>query len=880
VREGLVEFFVALFVGWLIWRILRYSDSKNNAKRDQWSLLVRSASLPFTTPSSKLPFLDAIQEAAAQRRRVWLKYVDSESRITERKVEIYRPEDKIYLFAWCCLRNEPRTFKIGNILEWKVLDEHFEYNVLVDQYVQQQLLGKDWNNKTSWLIWSKSISSPDPPGVSPTIQTSPTQKAHVTAASTCNSEESYWIPSEKSISICGYKIPSAGIFVGSGLRAMNGLKTVEPALIDPRLSIDKSRADRTGKNVPYWPSYSELSPASRAGYLAWLSTARQDARVHIGYPFLFLYGLERRLLASGNPLSHDKSELEFMTKELQRLLSLYGTIASFRRYAASFLEIIQVSQGIDNPSKTIPPVVRIGDTLPASLQVGICEFANSDRPFPADWALSWVLCHPEVQLRAPARRCHRELRELFALRYGQEFGVGVKERCGKDRLSLRYKPASPTFGQDMVISIPLFDVTALRSVPRKLVDLVERCTDELEPYSRRLATKGEDELAKVALLPAELTARCQGRACLELQDWLNQQLGPRSSTTVLSRELLGHWRGNTEERLSKHESVLLAQLLAKLGYGVEPDPRFGGPALEMDGKAVVFRISHDWPSAPSPEYGAATILIHAGVIVAMADGVFSSEEERRLRDYLRATLRIGEFEQQRLAAHLGWLNTKPPSLSSLSKRLELLDQGQKRNLAQFLVTLCGADGHITSEEVEALTKVYSILGFQAERLFRDIDQLGPTNHESDSDALATVRPAGPARSDYRLPTTAGKDKHKFSLDMTKVNEKLAETASVSALLGSIFIDEEPATTVPSGVKMFGALDSRYSPFLVALVNKEIWDRAAIEQLASTMKLLPDGALDAINEAAFETVGEALWEGDDPIQVNISIAKEMMTCQMR
>jgi TerB-C domain len=79
-------------------------------------------------------------------------------------------------------------------------------------------------------------------------------------------------------------------------------------------------------------------------------------------------------------------------------------------------------------------------------------------------------------------------------------------------------------------------------------------------------------------------------------------------------------------------------------------------------------------------------------------------------------------------------------------------------------------------------------------------------------------------------------------------------------------------------KAIGALDARQSDFLIALLNKESWDRSAIDELASTMNLLPDGALDAVNEACFELVGEPLWEGDDRIQVNLTVGKEMLTCQ--
>ena len=841
----------------------------DTAQRDKWSLSSPSSVFsPSSTPSSERFGVKSKQQAATERRRVWIKYEDGEGRITKRKIEIYCPVDNTYVFAWCCVRKEPRTFKIDNILEWKLLDERFEYNRIVDEYIGEQLVPKDWNRKIPWDQWIRSHQSRPSVSSPPLTPVAPKQ------------EPACWVSPSQSITVQGYIIPSGGLYVGAGLRSVNGLHVAEPALIDPRLSIDRSNADKAGKNIPYWPSYSDLSPAARAGYLDWLSTARQNCDVHVGYPFLFFYGLERRLLASAAPLSHDKSELEFMRTELLRLLNVYNKIDSFRQYVTPFLEIVEMSRDKDRLYQTAPPMARVGDNLPTCVQAVVAQFAEADQPLPHDWALAWIVCHPEVRLRTPARRCNEELRVLFHVRYREEFGDGLKVRAGKGRLSIRYKPASPTFGKELVIATSLPDVPAFRSVPKKLADLVERCTDELEPYSRYVGTKGSEEgdLAKIALLPLELAKQHQGRACVEFRSWLERQAKPGQPSVVDSRELIGRWRIDTGERLSKNEGVLLAQLLEKWHCGLEPDVRFGGPPLRKDAKAVLFPLSQDAATTPSPEYAVATILVHVGVVVAMADGVFSADEEQRLHDHLQTALRIGDSERQRLHAHVQWLRTEQPSLSVLSKRLQTLNKGQKTTIAQFLVTLAGADGHIASEEVEALTKIYSILGFERERLYADIHGLSIPDDSSHAD-LVTVRHAELARTQYSIPKpNESNGRQGFSLDMTKVNAKLAETASVSALLGNIFTSDDVTMAAPSKGKAIGALDARQSDFLMALLNKESWDRSAIDELASTMNLLPDGALDAVNEACFELVGEPLWEGDDRIQVNLTLGKEMLTCQ--
>lgn len=67
------------------------------------------------------------ENAIQQRKRVLLKYKNEKDEISERKVDIYFSKFGCF-FGWCHLRQQPRTFKLENVLEWKILDESFEWN--------------------------------------------------------------------------------------------------------------------------------------------------------------------------------------------------------------------------------------------------------------------------------------------------------------------------------------------------------------------------------------------------------------------------------------------------------------------------------------------------------------------------------------------------------------------------------------------------------------------------------------------------------------------------------------------------------------------------------------------------------------------------------
>ena len=46
-----------------------------------------------------------------------------------------------------------------------------------------------------------------------------------------------------------------------------------------------------------------------------------------------------------------------------------------------------------------------------------------------------------------------------------------------------------------------------------------------------------------------------------------------------------------------------------------------------------------------------------------------------------------------------------------------------------------------------------------------------------------------------------------------------------------------------------------------------WSRADFEAACDALGLLPDGAAEMLNEAAFSLAGEPLLEGDDPLYMN-------------
>jgi hypothetical protein len=97
-------------------------------------------------------------------------------------------------------------------------------------------------------------------------------------------------------------------------------------------------------------------------------------------------------------------------------------------------------------------------------------------------------------------------------------------------------------------------------------------------------------------------------------------------------------------------------------------------------------------------------------------------------------------------------------------------------------------------------------------------------------------------------------------------EEEAEAAAERSATAMVI--EEPAAIAVDGVQTtgFAGLDARYKGFLTELLTRPEWPRPELDMLARAHELMTDGALEAINEWAFDRHGDALVEDGDPATI--------------
>lgn len=783
-----------------------------------------------------------------------------------------------------------------------------------------------------------------------------------------------WIPPGQAVAVGAHAIPGGLVYLGRHVRSPAG---VEPSLINPELPVERgaatdSRAAATDIGPPpaIGPrlAYHLLSARARGAYLDWLATGRR-ADVAPGLVLLFCFGLERRVLLDTDDDPAARSELPAITAEVRRLRARYGTDQAgeaggrptLRRSLDDLLALLELlvdrcgrpPAGGTSPSGGTPPggADRIVGQGPMGVRVALARFAAASAPVPVDWAHAWIGHHPALPARSVQQHCSTEFDRLFALRYQERHGAGLVPPDDVPGIRLRYRPAHPDLPTTLVCREDLPDVLTEPRCTRALGSLVDSAARALEPYRQWLVRfpEGRGSVAAASLLPRELVDVGHGRVGA-LRVWAERQLDGRPWAVVDAGEFWAFWSTAAPDRMARDEAAALLAVLAMLDLGVEPDVRFGAPALTRR-PAVLFRLGRPTSDRPSAHFPAAAAIMRCAAAVAAASATSASATSASAsatsasrpvdprqahgaavlataRD-LAAALPLSPGEDLRLVARLAWLLTTGVDIDRLGRHTARLTSAQREAAGHYLVTVAhAADPAVGPAGVGALTRIYRILGLEPDLVFQRLHERSVgrgasvgvrTGHRGRPASIAprppsataptTTTPGGAAPgattpgaderdepvvvqlaraapNGYALPWAQERaEPHGVHLDRTAIDYKIVESRAAATLLSEIFdavADDDPAgpgggrvAAGPADAEQIATLDAAHSALLRALAGRASWSRAEFAELAATHGVLPDGALDMLNEAAIEATGDPVVADGGTLAVDNDVLVELL-----
>lgn len=700
------------------------------------------------------------------------------------------------------------------------------------------------------------------------------QPSRVASSASTRSTKSGWVPSSEVASVAGRNIGGM-VYVGTPpLLNTYGYRDKCRAYIDPSLSVARFGADKDGEGMPYWPGYSDISPQCRATYLDWLASGRNDASYNPGYMFLYFYGLERRFF-----VDQSNEDAKHIVQEVRRLQSLYPENHSVRRYLGEFLDIAMLAE---TDLDAIEPIFeRQGWELPFSLKYAIGARIDKGENLTADWLLSWFICHPETNLRTPATRCRDEFVALFRMRFDRRFPDGLKVTKPRKSLTASYRAASSEFqgsANPTVDGKPVPDISGLRKPVEIAQELADEVMTDLDKLSRFLGRNpdGRGSVEAHALLPSELWDAFPSEEMDRLKSWAST-IVDRGGLVPLE-EVIGRLEGETSEKIGKRQMTGAADALARLGFGLAPDPRFALRSPKAEEPVVLFSLGEpiERLEEVSDSYRSALIELALGSFVAHADGHIAEPERKALEDQVSAA-DLSDQEGRRLRANLEWFLAVPPDMTLLRRKLKEVGQDSQAAMRAALVGAAHADGIIHSDEVASIEKIYKALGLDPALAYSDL-------HAGEvADGPRTVRASKPGRPGEAIP-----DLEKASgpkLDASRIAAIRSDTERVSSVLGQIFDveEEESGASTPDYQSQVAGLDPKHGALVLELLTREHWSETEFERICASHGSMASGALEVVNEWAFETFDEALLDEYDGYDVSPEIAeavKEKMSAEGR
>ncbi|MDP1559753.1 MAG: tellurite resistance TerB C-terminal domain-containing protein [Nitrosomonas sp.] len=265
-------------------------------------------------------------------------------------------------------------------------------------------------------------------------------------------------------------------------------------------------------------------------------------------------------------------------------------------------------------------------------------------------------------------------------------------------------------------------------------------------------------------------------------------------------------------------------------------------------------------------------------MVSQIDDDLSPSEEATLQSLVKDNRELTAIEKDSLLTFLHWCLRTPQSTAGLKQRLSEVSTVEKTAISHILISVAHADGRIDPQEIRQLEKFYTTLGLDKKQVASDIHALAASSEP------VTVGLRDPETSftiPRPIPEPAIGKGFRLNDELIRIREE--ETRQVKGVLEGIFSDqaeeEADAGPVPTLVQHsstpLNALDEVHQNLFHRLLTQETWERSAIHELCRELGLMVDGAMEVLNEWAFDNANAPLIDDGDPVYVDVNLAKEII-----
>lgn len=628
----------------------------------------------------------------------------------------------------------------------------------------------------------------------------------------------------------------------------------------------------------YWPHYSRITPNQRANYLEWLASARKTILTDIGYAFIFFYGLEQRSLI-------EKKDIGPILQEVILLLTRYPQSGSFNSYLSKFVIYTISRAGLNRISQE--QFRFIFEKTPTSsfeegLAVGLAWLYKNSIPLPVSWAKKVAFFDPRTTKSVVVDRFPAKFNQLFSLNYRERFNKGIILSVLDKNRGIDYIPASSTLftaipEQEHSRLLPtaiIPNVIGLQHQFDPIIDIWNQCVEDLKPLSRKVSrgiSAGSRESYEA--LPDELRKLTDHP---DRQKWnkVIEKYAREDGFAIPKISVLAEAQGLEKKfSLTMKESIGLVETAGYMKLAVEPDPRITKQPYKWDDTVALYYPTGSRVVTNNPQFVSASFILELGVAIAYADGFIDKKEVNQISESLDYLFMLDPEEVQRLEALKQVLVHQKPSLQNLKKRFhKSFSEADLEKLSGFLISIANADGSISQNEVSVLGKIYKAFGIETGRIKDLITKLQSPPTEpivvkegKKTDTIGEKIPERPPQAQAII------------LDKGKLDKLIKDTNGVSTLIKRAMSEPERNGATSLGPRSTGAmtnvthrgsgLDRKYYRLLAMMLRKKTCEKNAFEKHARECGIMPNAAMEAINDWSCDRFGHNLIKDGDPITVN-------------
>ena len=662
-----------------------------------------------------------------------------------------------------------------------------------------------------------------------------------------------WVPRHQEVEIAG-KLVRGLVYVGKPprVKTLFGEKQRCEAYIDTSLLISDISNQTMNSTSNFYATYSTLNPMERNKYLDWLVAGK--TRQHFDPRFIKIYflGLERRLLAD-NPTQQDVADILmeltmlsdnfriFNFKFIKELLNYYH----FSTDIAPYYE-----KAIKSDFVTDPMVTKVEGSLKAlndellGYQYYYCYLVDSDEEEIED-----------VRLKYPL-----DFELMFKRKFEKYFPSGLPNICEEAFMFIDYQSISNEFNCEEFLkyqghylpSYLSFDFYWKFVFPTGL-----SIAKELRRKEKQIR-KTQNKKTQSNLIEynhSRLPNSNPKHQKLVIKNWNERILKKKNKISVYD-VIKFTSTSDPQGEFTKQQWDRAVDKFLSSGFGLFPELSLFMDYANLDAPVTFIEIDlpdNDWKRS-SNKYFSVLISVALGFLIFSKDGSLTKTQKSTIASLIKKPYGLKPTEKKRLSHNFKQMLKSPPFpnfVTRLGHYKKMIDPDIVR---PFLVKCAGMGYLNNTKTVSLLESIYKRIGVDTALVYSDLHAEEPTSQHS---------------------VNRKKKRKVRELDFEKISKIRNETEQVSEVLGGIFNDQHETKTSENDnlVGRLG-LDNKHEILVRILIEKPNWTENEFDKLAKQQGLFSAGALESINEWAFDKFDTPLIEDHDGYQIEATVVEKI------